>query len=101
MTSPALQQLRETGAIRQAPVARPKTSPGYEKAGDELGLRVDLTNVPTRQAPVDVARRGARLHDGAIPPSVVRTVSSPGRPLESVVRPEMERRFGVDFSDVR
>jgi hypothetical protein len=35
------------------------------------------------------------------PPSVDRTVASPGRPLEPALRQDMEQRFGYDFSQVR
>ena len=35
------------------------------------------------------------------PPSVERTLAGGGRPLEPVVRHDMEQRFGYDFSDVR
>jgi hypothetical protein len=38
---------------------------------------------------------------GAAPPSVDRALASPGRPLEPVLRHNMERRFGHDFSTVR
>ena len=37
----------------------------------------------------------------AAPASVDRAVASPGRPLESALRQDMEQRFGYDFSQVR
>jgi hypothetical protein len=38
---------------------------------------------------------------GTAPPSVDRVLASPGRPLESALRQDMEQRFGHDFSHVR
>ena len=38
---------------------------------------------------------------GAAPPSVNLALASPGRPLEPVLRQDMEQRFGHDFSRVR
>jgi hypothetical protein len=38
---------------------------------------------------------------GAAPASVDRALASPGRPLEPVLRQDMEQRFGHDFSRVR
>ncbi|HWQ69266.1 MAG TPA: DUF4157 domain-containing protein, partial [Patescibacteria group bacterium] len=37
----------------------------------------------------------------AAPPSVDQALASPGRPLEPVLRQDMEHRFGYDFSRVR
>jgi hypothetical protein len=48
-------------------------------------------------------QRAAKGANGPVtaPPSVDRTLASPGRPLEPSTRSFMEPRFGRDFSDVR
>jgi hypothetical protein len=47
-------------------------------------------------------RRGDEVRHGRSAPSIVSEVlASPGRPLDVVVRSEMEPRFGMDFSRVR
>lgn len=37
----------------------------------------------------------------AAPPSVDKTLASPGRPLDATLRQDIEQRFGYDFSNVR
>ena len=46
-------------------------------------------------------RRGGGHAGGAPPPSVARTLASPGKPLAPDTRAGMERRFGYDFSRIR
>jgi hypothetical protein len=52
---------------------------------------------------VKVQRATSEATDGAVevPASVHKILSSPGRPLDRVVRRDMEARFGQDFSQVR
>jgi hypothetical protein len=56
-----------------------------------------------RRAPLHVQRLpdGDARHDGRAPDSVAQVLRGAGRPLEPVVRRDMEARFAHDFSHVR
>jgi len=56
-----------------------------------------------RGAPLHIQRYAAQAIEGAdtAPASVDRVLASSGRPLEPVLRQDMEQRFGHDFSQVR
>lgn len=43
----------------------------------------------------------AALSQAAVPPAVRNALHGPGQPLDADTREDMERRFGVDFSQVR
>ncbi len=47
------------------------------------------------------ARAGDRAKSGPVPPSVLTTLASQGRPLDSAARRAMEKTFGRDFGRVR
>jgi|KBSSwiStaDraftv2_1062776.scaffolds.fasta_scaffold04794_10 hypothetical protein len=57
----------------------------------------------TRSGPPRISRLSTTSdrHPDVAPPSVDRALASPGRPLETALRLDMERRFGYDFSRVR
>jgi hypothetical protein len=60
--------------------------------------RSDLSRVP-----ISIQRHtsaGTQQYQEA-PPSVGRTLATPGRPLDAPIRRDMETRFGHDFSQVR
>jgi hypothetical protein len=77
----------------------------YEQEADRVAERVlakpGHPDVPT--APLRVQRLSGQSvgPTGAAPLSVDRALAGPGRPLDSALRQDMERRFGHDFSRVR
>lgn len=76
-----------------------------EQEADRIADQVMAT--PTHQAVSGAPPRIQRVSGqsngqmDAAPPSVDQVLSSPGRPLESALRQDMEQRFGHDFSRVR
>jgi hypothetical protein len=76
-----------------------------EKEADRVADQVMSmrANPATSSAPARIQRfteqRSGQV--GTVPPSVNRTLSVPGRPLERGLRQNMESRFGRDFSHVR
>lgn len=77
----------------------------YEQEADRIANQVTAMPAYTaiRVAPPHIQRfsgQSAGQIDTA-PASVNRVLTSPGRPLEPVVRQDMEQRFGHDFSRVR
>ncbi len=77
----------------------------YEQEADRVADQVlaDAGHPGIGVAPPHIQRfpvQPARQAEAA-PASVDRVLASPGRPLEPVLRQEMEQRFGHDFSRVR
>lgn len=76
-----------------------------EREADRVADRVMSTPVhsPFGMAPTRIQRASASSAGSTetAPASVERVLSSPGRSLEPVLRHDMERRFGYDFSHVR
>ncbi len=77
----------------------------YEQEADRMADQVMAT---PRQTPVgrvsSCIQRSAGLATGETnpaPPSVDRTLANPGRPLDPVLKQDMEQRFGHDFAQVR
>lgn len=60
-------------------------------------------NSAINRTPPKIQRLTGQTSDGlnTAPPSVERVLASPGRPLESALRQDMEQRFGYDFAQVR
>jgi hypothetical protein len=60
-------------------------------------------NTATTKAPLKIQRFAGQAtgQTGTAPSSVDRVLTSPGRPLESSLRQDMEQRFGHDLSQVR
>lgn len=60
-------------------------------------------NSTVNAAPPHIQRSTGQANEGldSAPASVDRVLASPGRPLESALRQDMEQRFGHDFSRVR
>lgn len=77
----------------------------YEQEADLIADRVMTTPVPgaARAVPPRIQRFSGRSNTqiDAVPGSVDQALAAPGRPLEPVLRQEMEQRFGYDFSAVR
>lgn len=77
----------------------------YEQEADRIADQVLIT--PTHQVvggkPMNIQRFAGQPAGqiGSVPASVDRAIASPGRPLEPVLRRDMEQRFGHDFSGVR
>lgn len=78
----------------------------YEQEADRIADRVMVTPAShaVSSALPHIQRlpgRQTRQTTDAAPASVVQPHTGPGRPLEPVLRQEMEQRFGHDFSQVR
>jgi hypothetical protein len=60
-------------------------------------------NSAINAVPLKIQRFSGQANEGlnTAPSSVDRVLSSPGKPLESALRRDMEQRFGHDFSQVR
>jgi hypothetical protein len=77
----------------------------YEQEADRIAAQVMA--MPAQQtassAPPHIQRfsGGAVGRPSVVPDSVHQTLASPGRPLESTLRQDMEQRFSYDFSRVR
>jgi hypothetical protein len=91
------------GETPQAPAVSPRDI--YEREADRVADQVMAA--PTRanisSAPLQIQRfsEPSPGQVDAAPASVGQALASPGRPLESVLRQDMEQRFGYHFSDVR
>lgn len=71
----------------------------YEQETDPIAAPVmAASNAPPRTQRLS-GEVADQLH--VVPDSVHQTLTSPGRPLESALRQDMEQRFGYDFSRVR
>jgi len=81
-------------------------------SNDPMEQEADQVADQVLRAPLDagasgaamrIQRAGARAASGtaAAPASVAHALARPGRPLDGVLRKDMERRFGHDFSQVR
>lgn len=77
----------------------------YEQEADRLAEQVMRmpSHPAVRGAPLRIQRFTVppTRQANVAPPSVAQALASPGRPLEPVLRRDMERRFGYDFSRVR
>lgn len=77
----------------------------YEQEADRVADQVMAAPTPAnvRSAPLQIQRFSGPAHaqTDAAPASVGQTLASPGRPLEPLLRQDMEQRFGHDFSTVR
>jgi len=77
----------------------------YEQEADRVADQVMAapTHANVRSAPLQIQRFSNSWHGqtDAAPASVGQTLASPGRPLEPLLRQDMEQRFGHDFSAVR
>ena len=77
----------------------------YEREADRVAD--EIITVPTRSAvccaPPRIQRCTGQANEetDTVPASVDRVLNSSGRPLEPVLRRNMEQRFGCDFSHVR
>jgi hypothetical protein len=75
----------------------------YEREADRVAAAV--LSAPVGQVPPRISRLaappGATGALGAAPPSVERALAGSGRPLDPMLRDDMEQRFGYDFSRVR
>jgi hypothetical protein len=107
----------QTRSLLSAPrlpgVIQPKLVVG--QANDPLEHEADraadrIMRMPTRETPRgpswDFSRIPAHIFrpaekPSAVPISVERALTGPGRPLEPALRSDMERRFGHDFSRVQ
>jgi len=77
----------------------------YEQEADRIADQVMATPAhhAVRAAPPRIQRFSGQANGQMVeaPASVDQTLASPGRPLESALRQDMEQRFGHDFSRVR
>ena len=77
----------------------------YEQEADRVAEQVlakpACPHVSSASPRIQRFSRQSSEQTGAAPPSVNRALASPGRPLEPVLRQDMEQRFGHDFSRVR
>lgn len=77
----------------------------YEQEADRVAEQVVITSAhaAVNGTPSRIQRylRQSNGQMGSAPASVNHTLASPGRPLEPVLRKDMEQRFGHDFSQVR
>ena len=77
----------------------------YEQEADRVADQIMAapTHANVGIAPLQIQRFSGQAHGqtDAAPASVGKALASPGRPLESALRQDMEQRFGYDFSRVR
>lgn len=77
----------------------------YEQEADRIADQVMIfpSHDAINGAPVKIQRfaGSASGQEMAVPASVEQVLASPGQPLDSGLREEMEGRFGYDFSQVR
>jgi hypothetical protein len=97
-------QASAPGAI-QTKLAINQPGDAYEQEADGISEQVMAMPVPhtVSGAPPHIQRlagQGVGQMDG-VPASVEETLAGSGRPLEPVLRQDMEQRFGHDFSRVR
>ncbi|WP_386069614.1 DUF4157 domain-containing protein [Tahibacter sp. UC22_41] len=88
----------------QAKFAVGAANDAFEREADAVADRVmgDAAPGSTSPAPVAVQRAADRATDGAdAPASVDAVLAHGGAPLDSMLRADMEARFGHDFSHVR
>jgi hypothetical protein len=77
-----------------------------EQEADRVAQQVVSSSGATaglERSPVRIQRSAVAVSTpaGAVPETVSRALSLPGRPLDAVTRHDMESRFGEDFSNVR
>jgi hypothetical protein len=89
----------------QADLAVGATDDPLEREADSVADQVMTTSTPHAigGAPPRIQRFAGRPTGqlDAAPASVAQAIASPGRPLEPVLRQDMEQRFGYDFSRVQ
>jgi hypothetical protein len=77
----------------------------YEREADRVADEVMSMSAPASESKATPSIRPLSTQSfestNAAPVSVDKALASPGRPLEPVLRQDMERRFGYDFSRVR
>src|SRR6478609_9511930 len=77
----------------------------YEQEADRIADQMTATpaGLTIGGAPPRIQRFSGQSNGQmeAAPPSVDKTLASPGRPLEPALQQDMEQRFGHDFSRVR
>jgi hypothetical protein len=89
----------------QTKLAINKQGDSYEQEADRIADQVmaasaypSVSGAPPRIHRISGQSNGQK---NAAPPSVDHALASPGGPLESALRNDMEQRFGHDFSSVR
>jgi hypothetical protein len=90
--------------VIQTKLAINKPGDEYEQEADRVADQVLAASAhsPVGDATLRVQRFAGQATEGTTAPaSVDRALASPGKPLESVLRQDMEQRFGYDFSRVR
>ena len=98
--------IERRGNIRlQRKLAVGSANDSFEREADRIAdqLAVVPAHSELSSAPLRIQRLSGQS-DGmvsAAPPSVDRALASPGRPLDTAFRQDMEQRFGYDFSRVR
>jgi hypothetical protein len=101
----------KTGSTRAATQPGLQTKLGDNQAGDACEQEADRIAEQVIAKPLcpNVSSGPPRIHRftaqsaeaaNAAPASVDQVLASPGRPLEPVLRQDMEQRFGFDFSSV-
>jgi hypothetical protein len=99
------EEQRPSAAVDAATYAFMMNAPGdvYEQEADRVADQVMATpREAVRSAPPQIQRL-AESSSGQMeaPTSVGLSLAGPGRPLEAVLRHDMEQSFGYDFSSVR
>jgi hypothetical protein len=94
-----------TAGVIQTKLAVTKPGDEYEREADLIADQVLATpaNLAVSGTPPSIQRFTGQAPGPAdtAPASVDHALASPGRPLEPVLRQDMEQRFGYDFSRVR
>jgi Domain of unknown function (DUF4157) len=100
----ALRQLGNQAVQRRAKAYVSTSDDPCEREADRNADQISTSSsvsASTTDAPLRHVTSGSGVMLGRFPTSVQQALATPGQPLDSTIRTEMERHFGYDFSPVR